>query len=249
MELTGRNAVVTGSSRGIGAETAVKLAHKGADVVINYPFAGEKENAEQIAQKIKKTGQKTAVIKADVADFKQAEKLINSANEKIGKIDILINNAGITRDNLLLRMKEEDWDQVIEVNLKGVFNCTKAAVKTLMKSDQGRIINLSSVVGITGNAGQANYSASKAGVIGFTKSIARELSSRGVTVNAVAPGFIKSKMTEELSGDIVEKMKDSIPLGQLGEPRDVAEMIVFLASKKARYITGQVINIDGGMAI
>ncbi|MFW5984882.1 MAG: 3-oxoacyl-[acyl-carrier-protein] reductase [Halanaerobiaceae bacterium] len=249
MDLEGKVAIITGSSRGIGAEVAKLLAQNGADIVLNYPFDGEKDNVLQVKEEIENLGQKAIHIKADVSEKTDAEKLIKKAREEYNKFDILVNNAGITRDNLLLRMKEKDWDQVMDVNLKGVFNCTKAAIRTLMKQRGGRIINLASVVGIIGNAGQANYSASKAGVIGFTKSMARELASRNITVNAVAPGFIKSKMTEELSDKVKTEMQDSIPLNKFGEPQDVAEMIVFLASNKAKYITGQVINIDGGMVM
>jgi 3-oxoacyl-[acyl-carrier protein] reductase len=189
------------------------------------------------------------MIKADVSELSEAKSLIQKAENKWGKIDILINNAGITRDNLLLRMKESEWDDVMDINLKGVFNCTKAITRLLMKQRSGKIINMSSVVGIMGNAGQANYSASKAGIIGFTKSTARELASRGITVNAVAPGFIKSDMTAELSTEVQDDMLSSIPLHKFGTQEDVANIICFLASDKADYINGQVINVDGGMAM
>ncbi len=249
IDLQKKVAVITGSSRGIGATTAYKLAEAGANIVINYPFTEEKENAEKVKKKIENNNQKALIVKGDVSDSSEAKNLINKAVEKFDKIDILVNNAGITRDNLLLRMKENEWDQVMEVNLKGVFNCTKAVIRNMMKQKSGKIINLASVVGITGNAGQANYSASKAGVIGFTKSIARELSSRNINVNAVAPGFIKSKMTDELSESVKKEMLDSIPLNKFGEQEDVAATIVFLSSEKSDYITGQVINIDGGMVM
>lgn len=247
--LDGKVAVITGSSRGIGATTAITLAEAGADIVINYPFEAEKENAESVYAKIKDLGQRVITVEADVSKLEDAKKLINKTKEEFGQIDILVNNAGITRDNLLLRMKESDWDSVMSVNLKGVFNTTKAVVRLMMKQKSGKIINLASVVGVMGNAGQANYSASKAGVIGFTKSIAKELSARGITANAVAPGFIKSHMTEELSEEVKEAMLNSIPLKRFGSQQDVANLIKFLASPDADYINGQVINVDGGMVM
>ncbi|ACL69785.1 3-oxoacyl-[acyl-carrier-protein] reductase [Halothermothrix orenii] len=250
MNLKGKVAVITGSSRGIGAATAKKLAEKGANVVINYPFPGEKENTNKVVAEIENiTGVEAIAVEADVSSLDAAKKLIKKAVDKFGKVDILVNNAGITRDNLLLRMKEEEWDSVINVNLKGVFNCTKAVVRSMMKQRSGKIINLASVVGIMGNAGQSNYSASKAGVIGFTKSIAKELSSRGITANAVAPGFIKSHMTDQLSDDVKEAMLNAIPLKKFGTVDDVASLICFLASPEADYINGQVINVDGGMVM
>lgn len=247
--LENKKVLITGSSRGIGATTAVKMAELGADIAINYPFAEEKENAEKIKNKIKKLGRKAVIIESDVSDFDQAQTLINKSKEKLGRIDVLVNNAGITRDNLLLRMKEEEWDSVINVNLKGVFNCTKAITKIMLKQRSGKIINMASVVGLMGNAGQANYSASKAGVIGLTKSTARELASRGITANAVAPGFIRSHMTDELSDKVKEEMLSNIPLNKFGEQEDVANLICFLASPQADYINGQVINVDGGMVM
>ncbi|MFW6035957.1 MAG: 3-oxoacyl-[acyl-carrier-protein] reductase [Halothermotrichaceae bacterium] len=249
MKLENKVAVITGSSRGIGAATAVKFAEEGADIVINYPFAGEKENAEKVVSQIQKIGRKAIMVEADISKMEQAKKLITEAKKEFDKIDILVNNAGITRDNILLRMKEKDWDAVMNVNLKGVFNCTKAVTKTFMKQKSGKIINLASVVGIMGNASQANYSASKAGVIGFTKSVAKELSTRGITANAVAPGFIKSHMTDELSEKVKEQMLNAIPLNKFGEQQDVANLIAFLASAEADYINGQVINVDGGMVM
>ncbi|MFW5991731.1 MAG: 3-oxoacyl-[acyl-carrier-protein] reductase [Halanaerobiaceae bacterium] len=249
MNLEGKVALITGSSRGIGARTALKLAKKGANIVINYPFVAEKENAEGVMAEINKTGRKVIMIEADVSRMEDAKKLIEESRREFNQIDILVNNAGITRDKLLLRMKEKDWDAVINVNLKGVFNCTKAILRMMMKQRSGKIINMASVVGIMGNAGQANYSASKAGVIGFTKSIAKEVASRGITVNAVAPGFIKSDMTDRLDDEIKKEMLSAIPLNRFGDQEDVANLISFLASAEADYITGQVINVDGGMVM
>lgn len=249
MRLEGKVALITGSSRGIGAATALKMAEEGADIIINYPFAVEKENAAEVRDKIIKMGRQALIVEADISVLAEAERMIEKALEKFGKIDILVNNAGITRDNLLLRMKEEDWDAVINVNLKGVFNCTKAVLRSMMKQRAGKIINVASVVGIMGNAGQTNYSASKAGVIGFTKSLAKEVASRGITANAIAPGFIESQMTEVLPEDVKEKMLAAIPLNRFGKPEEVANVVCFLASAEADYINGQVINIDGGMVM
>jgi 3-oxoacyl-[acyl-carrier protein] reductase len=247
MYLKDKVAVITGSSRGIGAAIALKLASSGANVVINYSSSKSQDDAEKIALKIQDLGQKAIVIKADISNLEEAKQLINESYEKFAKIDILVNNAGITKDTLVLRMKEEDWDRVIDVNLKGVFNCTKSVLKKMLKQHAGKIINLSSVVGIMGNAGQTNYSASKAGIIGFSKSLAREVSIHGITVNVVAPGFIESHMTENLSQKVKDKMLDSIPLNRFGSPEDVANLVSFLASPEADYINGQVINVDGGM--
>lgn len=247
MRLEGKVALITGSSRGIGAATALKLAEEGADIIINYPFAAEEGNAAEIRDKIVKLGREVLLVEADISILAEAERMIEEALTKFGKIDILVNNAGITRDNLLLRMKEEEWDAVINVNLKGVFNCTKAVLRSMLKQKTGKIINIASVVGVMGNAGQTNYSASKAGVIGFTKSLAKEVASRGITANAVAPGFIESQMTEVLPEDVKEKMLSAIPLNRFGKPEEVANVICFLASAEADYINGQVINIDGGM--
>lgn len=249
MRLEGKVALITGSSRGIGATTALRLAKEGADIIVNYPFQGEKDNAADVVASVEKIGRKAVMIEADISKFDQANTLIKESLEEFGKIDILVNNAGITRDNLLLRLKEEDWDAVMNVNLKGVFNCTKAVLRTMMKQRSGKIINLASVVGVMGNAGQANYSASKAGVIGFTKSVAKEVSSRCITANAVAPGFIESHMTDNLSENVKEQMLSSIPLNKFGKQEDVANLICFLASSESDYINGQVINVDGGMVM
>ncbi|MEJ6952165.1 3-oxoacyl-[acyl-carrier-protein] reductase [Natronospora cellulosivora (SeqCode)] len=249
MRLEGKVAIVTGSSRGIGATTAEYLAKEGADIIINYPFAGEKENAEEVVETIQNMGRKAIMIEADISKMDEAKKLVKESKAEFDHIDILVNNAGITRDNLILRMKEDEWDSVIAVNLKGVFNCSKAILRSMMKQRSGKIINLASVVGIMGNLGQANYSASKAGVIGFTKSLAKEVSSRGITANAVAPGFIESHMTENLPENVKKDMLGAIPLNKFGKQEDVANLIVFLASDEANYINGQVINVDGGMVM
>lgn len=249
MGLNDKVAVVTGSSRGIGKAIALSLAKQGASVVVNYPVEAEKENAQKVVDKIKDLGQEAITVKANVVQLAEVKEMMDQVKNEFGSIDILVNNAGITNDNLLLRMKEEDWDSVIDVNLKGVFNCTKAVTKIMMKQRSGKIINIASVVGRMGNAGQANYSASKAGVIGLTKSTAKELASRGITANAVAPGFIQSKMTDELSEEVKEEMLEAIPLDEFGTPEDVANVVSFLASDKADYITGQVINVAGGMVM
>lgn len=246
MELAGRVAIVTGGSRGIGEAIVRLFVEKGATVVISDI---DGEAAESLAKEITEAGGNAMALQTDVQSFESCEAMVEAVLERFGRVDILVNNAGITRDSLLLRMSEEDWDRVISVNLKGVFNCTKAAIKPMLKARSGKIINIASVVGVTGNAGQGNYAASKAGVIGFTKAIARELASRGINVNAVAPGFIKTKMTESLPEKAVERLVSQIPLNALGEPRDVAEAVLFLSSDGARYITGQVVNVDGGMVM
>lgn len=245
--LTGKVALVTGASRGIGRSTALLLAERGAKIVVNY--AGNQAAAEEVVAKIKQLGSEAIAVQGDVAIADDAAKLIDVAVNTFGRLDILVNNAGITRDNLLIRMKEEDWDQVIATNLKGVFNCTKAAAKVMMKQRYGRIINLTSVVALLGNPGQANYVAAKAGVIGLTKSNARELGARNITVNAVAPGYIQTDMTAGLNQEVRESLHKQIPLGRLGDPEDVAKAIVFLASDDSAYITGQVFAVDGGMAM
>ncbi|WP_040948619.1 3-oxoacyl-[acyl-carrier-protein] reductase [Gorillibacterium massiliense] len=243
--LKGKTAIVTGASRGIGRAIAIALAEAGADVVVNY--SGSVDAAKETAARVEALGSKAAVIKADVADAAQVEDMVKQTLEQFGKVDILVNNAGITRDNLIMRMKEEEFDQVIATNLKGVFNCLKAVTRPMMKQRSGRIINISSVVGSLGNPGQANYVAAKAGVIGLTKSAARELASRGITVNAVAPGFIVTDMTDKLPEEAKTQMMAQIPLGRFGSPEDIAKAVTFLASEDAGYMTGQTIHIDGGM--
>lgn len=245
--LEGKIAVVTGASRGIGRAIAIRLAGEGATVVINYN--GSKEKAEEVKQEIEGAGGKAAVCQCNVADFDQCQAFIQKVIDEFGRIDILVNNAGITRDGLLMKMSEEDFDQVIETNLKGAFHTIRFAARQMLRQKSGRIINLSSVVGVTGNAGQANYAASKAGVIGLTKSAARELASRGITVNAIAPGFIETDMTSVLSEKVKEGAAAGIPLGAFGKPEDVAAAAAFLASDEAGYITGQVLHVDGGMVM
>ncbi|MCI9441150.1 MAG: 3-oxoacyl-[acyl-carrier-protein] reductase [Ruminococcus sp.] len=245
--LQGQAAVVTGASRGIGRAIALRLAVEGAAVAINYH--GSKERAEAVKAQIEEKGGTAFLFPCDVADFSACELFLKAATEQMGRLDILVNNAGITRDGLLMRMSEADYDAVLDTNLKGTFNCIRFASRQMLKQKSGRIINISSVSGVLGNAGQANYSASKAGVIGLTKSAARELASRGITVNAIAPGFINTEMTEGLSEKVKISAEEQIPLGKFGEPEDIAEAAVFLASERARYITGQVLHVDGGMAM
>ena len=258
MQLEGKIALVTGASRGIGKAIAVALAAAGADVAVNY--AGNKAAAEAVAAEIEAMGRKVLLLQGDVAQLEVCTEMIDAVIKEFGRIDILVNNAGITRDNLLMRMKEEDWDAVLNTNLKGVFNCTKAAVKYMMKQRAGRIVNITSVVGVMGNAGQANYAAAKAGCIkpgatplagciGFTKSVAKEVAARGITVNGVAPGFIKTDMTSVLPEKVVADMEAGIPLARLGEPEDIAKAVLFLVSDDAAYITGQTLHVDGGMVM
>ena len=247
MLLDGKTALVTGASRGIGRAIALCLAAEGARVAINY--AGNVKAAEEVKASIEAAGGTAILCQADIADSAAVEAMIADVVKEFGAIDILVNNAGITRDTLLMRMKDEDFAKVLDTNLKGVFYCTKAVSKLMMKKRAGRIINMASVVGLVGNAGQTNYAAAKAGVIGFSKSAAKELASRGITVNVVAPGFIGTDMTAVLPEAVKEKTLAGIPLGKMGEPEDVANAVLFLASDQASYITGQVVNVDGGMVM
>ncbi|WP_225999235.1 3-oxoacyl-[acyl-carrier-protein] reductase [Paenibacillus sp. BJ-4] len=243
--LSGKTALVTGASRGIGRSIALALAEAGANVAVNY--AGSERAAAEVAEQIRAMGVEAITVQANVGRADEADRLIKDVIDAWGKIDILVNNAGITRDNLIMRMKEEEFDQVIETNLKGVFNCLKAATRPMMKQRSGRIINISSVVGVLGNAGQANYVAAKAGVIGLTKSSARELASRGITVNCIAPGFIDTEMTQVLADDLRDSMLSGIPLARLGRPEEIANVVLFLASDASSYMTGQTLHVDGGM--
>ena len=246
-ELTGKTAVVTGGSRGIGRAICLKLAGQGANIVLNY--AGNAAAAEETRAACEALGVRALAVQGDVADPAACNALIDTAIETFGQVDILVCNAGITRDNLLMRMSDEEFQKVIDTNLKGTFHCMRAVIRPMMKKRRGRIISISSVVGLMGNAGQINYAASKAGVIGMTRSLAREVASRGITVNAVAPGFIRTDMTDVLSDAVKEGILRSIPLGKLGEAEDVANTVLFLASDEAAYITGQVLSVDGGMAM
>lgn len=246
MLLEGKVAVITGGARGIGREIGLTLAKEGADIVI---CDINMELAAKTQQEIESLGRHSLGVLTDVTNFSHAEETVNKTLDKFQKIDILINNAGITRDGLLLRMKEEDWDMVLSVNLKGTFNFTKAVSKVMIKQHSGRIVNIASIIGIIGNAGQANYAASKAGIIGFTKSAAKELAGRGINVNAIAPGFIDTEMTAKLPEDVRQKMLAQIPRGRFGQPLDVAKAVLFLVSDFSDYITGQVIPVDGGMVM
>ena len=247
MQIEGKVAFVTGASRGIGRAIALTLDEAGADVAVNY--AGNAAAAEEVAAEIRKMGRRALILQGDVSQTEAAAAMLDAVVAEFGRCDILVNNAGITRDGLLMRMKEEDWDAVLNTNLKGVFNCTKAALKYMMKQRSGKIVNIASVVGIMGNAGQANYAAAKAGCIGFTKSVAKEVASRGITVNAVAPGLIATDMTSVLPDKVIEEMAAGIPLKRAGQPVDVAKAVLFLVSDDAAYITGQTLNVDGGMVM
>lgn len=245
--LEGKTAVVTGASRGIGKEVALTLAGYGATVIVNY--CGSKDKAEAVVEEIIAAGGKAKAYQGDVSDFETAKEMMTSVKKEFGSIDILVNNAGITKDNLILKMSEEEFDKVIEVNLKGAFNCMKHVSRIMLRQKYGHIINMSSVSGVMGNPGQVNYCASKAGIIGMTKSLARELGSRGITVNAIAPGYIQTEMTDVLPEEVKESILSTVPLKRMGQTKDIAETVAFLASDKAAYITGQTISVDGGMGM
>jgi len=245
--LKGKTAIITGSGRGIGKAIALKLASLGANIVINdIPSS---DYADAACEEIKAMGVECIVVKGDVRSADDVAELINTTLDKFGKIDIFVNNAGVTRDGLMLRMSEDDWDLVMDINLKGAFNCIKTVARPMMKQRGGSIINIASVVGVMGNAGQANYSASKAGLIGLTKTTAKEFASRGIRCNAVAPGFIASDMTDKLTDEVKKQYFDAIPLAKFGETSDVADVVAFLASDMSKYVTGQVINVDGGLVM
>ncbi|HSU79326.1 MAG TPA: 3-oxoacyl-[acyl-carrier-protein] reductase [Candidatus Angelobacter sp.] len=245
--MKGKNALVTGASRGIGRAIALELGRQGVNVAVNY--SGSEAKALEVVEELKALGVQSFAVQCNVSQAEDVQDMVKRVVETFGSVDILVNNAGITRDNLIMRMKEDDWDAVISTNLKGVFNTTKAATRPMMKQRQGKIINVASVVGIMGNAGQANYVAAKAGVIGLTKSTARELAPRNVTVNAVAPGFITTDMTSELPAEVKEAMLKEIPLARFGQAEDVAQVVAFLASDASAYMTGQVLRVDGGMVM
>jgi len=247
MDLTDRVAIVTGSARGIGKAIALKLAGVGANIVVN-DIAVAVDSLEKTAEEIRSLGRQALAVTADVSSPEDVTRLVEAAASNFGKIDILINNAGVTRDQLIMRMSDEEWDTVLNIDLKSAFLCTRSVLRHMLRQRWGRIISIASVVGIIGNAGQANYASAKAGIIGLTKSIAKEVGSRGITANAIAPGFIESKMTEQLDKKQRQALLEHIPLGSIGTPQDVAEAVAFLASEEARYITGQVLNVDGGMA-
>ena len=247
--LKGKCAVITGSTRGIGKAIAIKYASLGCNIVINYRSEKDEVNARELSDEIGKLGVDTLIVKANIGDFEEAKNLVEKAKEKFGKVDILVNNAGITKDNLILRMNESDFDDVINVNLKGSFNCLKAVTPIMLKQKHGKIINMASVVGVIGNPGQVNYCASKAGVIGMTKSLAKELGGKNINVNAIAPGFIDTDMTRVLSEDQKKNILSQVPLKRLGLVSDIANVAAFLASEDSDYITGQVIHVDGGMAM
>lgn len=242
-----KNALVTGASRGIGRAIALELARQGANVAIVY--AGNEQKAKEVQEEIQSMGRKAEIYRCNVADFEATKELVSKVLEDFGGLDILVNNAGIVKDGMVLSMKEEDFDQVVDINLKGAFHMIKHTYSHFMRKRAGRIINITSVVGLNGNAGQANYSSSKAGLIGLTKSVAKELGARGVTCNAVAPGYINTEMTEVLSDKVKDAMKAMIPMRKPGEPEDIAKAVAFLASDSARYITGEVLRVDGGMAM
>ena len=246
MDLSDRVAIVTGSGRGIGRAIALKLAELGATIVVND--FGEASPVDSMAEEIRAMNRQSLAILADVSLSSDVDNMVETAIATYGRVDILVNNAGITRDQIVLRMSDEDWDRVISVNLKSVFLCTRAVLRQMIRQRWGRIVNIASIVGIVGNAGQANYASAKAGIIGFTRTIAKEVASRGITANAIAPGFIDTQMTQQLDENQRQELQRRIPVGCLGSPRDVAEAVAFLASEEASYITGQVLNVDGGMA-
>jgi 3-oxoacyl-[acyl-carrier protein] reductase len=247
MNVNGKVALVTGASRGIGREIALELAREGANVVVNY--SGSEAKANEVVDEIKSMGREAVAIQCNVADSDSVQSMVKETISHFGTLDILVNNAGITKDNLLMRMKENEWDDVININLKGVFLCTKAVTRQMMKQRSGRIINISSIVGVSGNPGQANYVAAKSGVIGLTKTAARELAPRGITVNAIAPGFISTDMTDQLPEDVRNEMLKQIPLNRFGDPKDIAKVVSFMASESSSYMTGQTLHIDGGMVM
>lgn len=249
MLLKDKIAIITGGSRGIGKAIALEMAREGAKIVVNYASDSSKGLADEVVEEARKLGTDGLAVKCDISNFESSKEMVDQAMEKFGRIDILVNNAGITKDALNMRMTEDDFDRVIEVNLKGTWNMIKHVTNPMMKQRYGRIVNMSSVIGIIGNAGQVNYAASKAGVIGITKSIAKEYGSRGITCNAIAPGYIMTDMTSVLSEDVTNAIKDKVPSKQLGEAQDIANATVFLASDKAKYITGQVLNVCGGMVM
>jgi 3-oxoacyl-[acyl-carrier protein] reductase len=248
MDLSGKVAIVTGSARGIGRAIAVKLAEVGADIVLN-DIAAASESLESAATEIRALNRQVMSVTADVSLKDDVNRMVEAAANAFGHIDIMVNNAGVTRDQLLMRMTDEEWDTVLNIDLKSAFLCTRAVVRHMLRQRSGRIISIASVVGIIGNASQTNYSAAKAGIIGFTRSVAKEVGSRGITANAIAPGFIETKMTEQLDGKRKQAFMERIPMGIAGTPRDVAEAVAFLASDEAKYITGQVLGVDGGMAL
>lgn len=249
MNLSGKVALITGGSRGIGAAIALKLASLGADLVVNYIGEVEEAAVAEVVRKIQTKGVKTLPVAADVTNEAQVKSMVEEVITEWGKVDILVNNAGITRDALALRMKPADWNSVIQVNLTGAFYCTQAVLKPMMKARSGSIVNIASIVGLRGNAGQANYAASKAGLIALTKSLAKEVGARGIRVNAVAPGFIETPMTKQLSEEVRERAREMIPLGRFGQPAEVAAVVAFLASDEASYINGAVVSVDGGLIL
>ncbi|HYK72286.1 MAG TPA: 3-oxoacyl-[acyl-carrier-protein] reductase [Pseudoneobacillus sp.] len=247
MNLEGKAVLVTGASRGIGREIALEFARQGANVAVNY--SGSEAKANEVVDLIKELDRDAFAVQCDVSNSESVSTMVKETIDRFGKLDVLVNNAGITKDNLLMRMKEEEWDDVININLKGVFLCTKAVTRQMMKQRNGRIINVASIVGVSGNPGQANYVAAKAGVIGLTKTCAKELAARNITVNAIAPGFISTDMTDKLTEEVKTEMLKAIPLARFGEPKDIAKVAVFLASDDSSYMTGQTLHIDGGMVM